>query len=112
MICGYCEVYHNTTIREKELRYCKVISKSVIFSTTKCPQFRANKVFWCRKNEQWYDFEVCYARQKRDHEGCSRCSQKTQTNYIKRLLRKNNDFGDVVVTTTRISRKTANLNAS
>jgi hypothetical protein len=109
LICGYCEAFANTTIREKEFRYCKIISKTVLHNTTKCPEFHAAKLFWCIKNEQWYDFEICYARQKKDHEGCSRCRQKEQTNYVKRLLRKNNNFGEQAVTTTRLSRKNENL---
>jgi hypothetical protein len=63
--------------RLSSFRKCPITLKSVGEEDVSCEKFELNKVFWCRKWEQWMNVSACFARRKRKEEGCVKCSQGT-----------------------------------
>lgn len=95
MFCKYCENWLLASKRRVEIgisegkvtkfRFCQLKKMEVTASTKACGKFTLSKYFWCSRNSNRINVNVCFHRQKMREEGCVRCKQGRE---VKKLLDK------------------------
>ena len=77
MVCLYCKVYQESSIRPEALRRFCYVSRNIVSEHGEtCEHFEETKTFWCNKGGEWIDFTICAGRTIKDNSMCKHCSQR------------------------------------
>ena len=86
-VCGYCQFFYLSEDKEMieaqrgrikryvQHRECSVTKSKVNKDTEACKKFQRAKYFWCKRENNWINMDVCLHRRKIEQEGCVRCRQ-------------------------------------
>lgn len=77
MVCEYCKTYHDSSVRpDVNKRFCHRLQRIVSEHGATCDDFEESGIFWCKKNGEWIDFNICANRTKKDSVFCRSCHQR------------------------------------